>query len=58
MAEAIYKELEPIRQKRKELEAKPDYVAQVIKDGAERARKIAQATIDEVKAKMGLRGGL
>jgi len=58
LAEAIYKDLEPIRQKRKELEAKPDYVAEVIKDGAARARKIAQKTIDEVKEKTGLRGGL
>lgn len=58
LAEAIYKELEPIREKRKELEAKPEYVAQVIQDGAERARKLAQATVDEVKEKMGLRGGI
>ena len=58
LAEAIYKELEPIREKRKELEAKPEYVAQVIKDGAARARILAQKTIDEVKEKMGLRGGL
>lgn len=58
LAEAIYQELEPIREKRKELEAKPDYVAQVIQDGAARARKLAQTTIDEVKTKMGLKGGL
>lgn len=58
LAEAIYKDLEPIREKRKELEAKPEYVTQVIKDGAARARKLAQKTIDEVKEKMGLRGGL
>lgn len=58
LAEAIYKELEPIRQKRKELEANPKYVEQVIRDGAARARQIAQKTIDEVKTKMGLKGGL
>lgn len=58
LAESIYKELEPIRKKRQELESKPDYVAQVIKDGSMRARKLAQTTIDEVKEKMGLRGGL
>ena len=57
LAEAIYKELEPIREKRQELEAKPEYVGQVIKDGAARARILAQKTIDEVKAKMGLKGG-
>ncbi|MDZ7587130.1 MAG: tryptophan--tRNA ligase [Patescibacteria group bacterium] len=58
LAEVIYKELEPIRLKRKELETKPEYVMQVIKDGAERARKLAQKTIDEVKEKMGLKGGI
>lgn len=57
LAGAIYKELEPIRQKRKELEAKPEYVSQVIKAGASRARVLAQKTIDEVKEKMGLKGG-
>ena len=58
LAEAIYKDLEPIREKRKELEAKPEYVAEVIADGAVRARILAQKTIDEVKEKMGLKGGL
>ena len=58
LAEAIYKDLEPIREKRQKLEAKSEYVSQVIKDGAARARIIAQKTIDEVKEKMGLRGGL
>lgn len=58
LAEAIYKILEPIREKRKELEANPEYVTKVIKDGAERARKLAQATLREVKEKMGLRGGI
>lgn len=54
LAEAIYKELKPIQEKRKELEANPDYVEKVIKDGAEKARKIASQTIKEVKEKMGL----
>ena len=58
LAEAIYKDLEPIREKRKELEAKPEYVDEVIRIGGEKARKLAQITINEVKEKMGLRGGL
>lgn len=58
LAEAIFKELEPIQKRRKELEKQPEYVNQVIKDGAEKARKIARATLDEVKQKMGLTGGL
>jgi len=58
LSEAIFKDLKPIQAKRKELEAKPEYVAQVIKDGAARARILAQKTINEVKEKMGLKGGL
>lgn len=54
LAEAIDKELKPIREKRKELEAKPEYVEKVIKEGAEKARAIAKETMREVKSKMGL----
>lgn len=54
LAEAIYEELKPIQKKRKELESKPDYVEKVIKDGAEKARKVARGTLREVKEKMGL----
>jgi tryptophanyl-tRNA synthetase len=54
LAEAIYKELEPIQEKRKELEAKPEYIEKVISEGAEKARRIAAETLKEVKEKMGL----
>jgi len=54
LALAIDKELAPIREKRKELEAKPEYVEKVIIEGAERARVVAGATMAEVKEKMGL----
>lgn len=54
LAEAIDHELAPIREKRKELESKPEYVDGVIKEGAEKARVVASATVAEVKAKMGL----
>jgi tryptophanyl-tRNA synthetase len=57
LTEAIYTELTPIREKRLELESKPQYIDQVIRDGAERARSVARATVDEVKEKMGF-GGL
>ena len=43
-----------MQQKRKELEANPEYVDTIIKQGAERARAIAQQTVLEVKEKMGL----
>lgn len=55
LAEAIYEELRPIQAKRKELEADPDYVNKVIKEGAEKARKVASKTVEEVKQKMGLK---
>ena len=54
LAEAIYVELEPIQKRRVELEKNPDYVKQVIEEGAKKARVIASATLAEVKEKMGL----
>ena len=54
LSEAIFKELEPIQAKRKELEANPEFVDRVIKEGAEKARKVASETVKEVKEKMGL----
>lgn len=54
LAQAIYKTLKPIQEKRKNLEQNKKYVDQVIKEGAEKARKIAQKTLAEVQAKMGL----
>lgn len=54
LAEAIFLELEPIQNKRKELAANQDYVDQVIAQGAEKSRIIADQTINEVKQKMGL----
>ena len=54
LAKAIYKELQPIQKKRVELEKNPEYVDKVLKDGAEKARKVAQETVKEVRKKMGL----
>ncbi len=54
LAEAIYRELQPIQEKRKELEANPKYVDKVIAEGANKARAVARQTIEEVKEKMGL----
>lgn len=53
LAQAIYDELAPIRQKRLSLAADPSYVDQVIVNGAKRAREMAAETIKEVKEKMG-----
>lgn len=54
VSDAIYTELSPLRNRRRKFEVDTKYVDEVIKDGAERARKIAQQTVKEVKQKMGL----
>jgi len=52
LAEAIYEELKPIQERRKQL-TEAD-VNRVIAEGAERARAIAAKTVAEVRQKMGL----
>lgn len=47
--------LNPIRERSNELKADPDYVADVIRGGAERCREIAGATLQEVRQKLGIR---
>ena len=46
--------LEPFRARRAELESQPDYVQDVLDDGARRARVIAQKTMEEVREAMAL----
>ncbi len=54
IAKEIARSLEPFRQKRAELAAKPDYINDVLADGARRAQVIARETINEAKENMGL----
>jgi tryptophanyl-tRNA synthetase len=54
VAKEINKALEPFRQKRAELAAKPEYIKEVLEDGARRARVIARETLNEAKQRMGL----
>jgi len=54
LAEIIFEDFELVREKRKELEEDKEYVDKVIKEGAEKARVIAQKTLGETKEKMGL----
>lgn len=54
LAQAIYNDLKPIQDKRKELEENREFVDQVIAEGAEKARKVASETLQEVKHAMGL----
>ena len=54
ISEAIYKDLQPLQRQRKKIESDKNYVDKVIKEGAEKARKIASKTVKEVREKMGL----
>jgi tryptophanyl-tRNA synthetase len=54
LAQNIGSNLEPFRQRRAILASKPNYVAEVLADGAGRAEVIAKDTIKEVKEKMRL----
>jgi tryptophanyl-tRNA synthetase len=46
--------LDPIRERRRELEGKPDFVRTSLREGAEKARAIARETLDGAKKLMGL----
>ncbi|MBI4285975.1 MAG: tryptophan--tRNA ligase [Chloroflexi bacterium] len=54
LAELINAILKPLRERRAALAADPQYVTQVLADGARRAEAIAHVTLQEVKQKMGL----
>jgi len=54
LAEAINNALRPVRQRREELAKDPGYIADVLADGAERARAIACETLETVKKNMKL----
>ncbi|MBN1366425.1 MAG: tryptophan--tRNA ligase [Dehalococcoidales bacterium] len=55
LAKNMNEALAGIRERRADFAAKPDYVKEVLADGAKRARVIARATMDEVRQKIGLR---
>jgi tryptophanyl-tRNA synthetase len=52
--EAIVSYLEPIQERRRELESKPDYVRTVLDDGGRRARETAAETMGAVRRAMNL----
>jgi len=54
LAQTIYEDLKPFQEERARLEANPEYVDKVIREGAQKAKTIAQKTVKEVKEKMGL----
>ena len=54
LARAINELLEPIREKRKFYEDRPDDVRNILHEGTLRAREVAQRNMDEIISKMGL----
>jgi tryptophanyl-tRNA synthetase len=55
LAQAIYKELAPIQERRKYFEKRPKLVAEILEEGRVYCSKIARQTLAEVKEAMGLR---
>ena len=49
--------LEGFRERRRELAERPEYLREVVEDGARRARVIARETLEEVQERMGLKAG-
>ena len=54
LAQGINTTLKPFRERRRELEASPGYLEEVLQEGAHRARAIATVTLSEAKSRMGL----
>lgn len=54
LSEAIFNELKPIQEKRKEFENNPELIDRIISEGNRKAREVASETVKEVKEKMGL----
>ena len=54
LAQNINKELEPIREKRKYYEERPELVYKIISDGTARAQKVAKETMERIKKAMKL----
>ncbi len=54
LLEKISTYFEPYRTKRAELLARPDYVEDVLREGAKKARAVARATLDEARKACGL----
>ena len=54
LAANINKYLDPLRERRNDLQKRPDDVKEILDDGAKKARDIAKQTIGEVYERMGL----
>jgi len=56
LAELLIEYFKPYRQKRSDLENNLDFVEQVLKQGAQKARAVAGQTLDKVSKAVGLGG--
>ena len=54
ITEAINAELEPMRVRAREYEESPELIYSLLTEGAERARDVAEDTLKDVRAAMGL----
>ena len=54
LAKVVIDYFDPFRKKQKELLSRDVYVKEILNRGREKAQRIAQVTIQEVKEKMGL----
>jgi len=54
LAQEINTALEPLRERRSDLATKPDYIKEILTEGARRAQAIARETLREAKEKMRL----
>ncbi len=54
LAQSIVDYFGPFRERRLELQSRPEYVRAVVRDGAERASRVARQTLHEVKSVMNL----
>jgi tryptophanyl-tRNA synthetase len=57
VSETLNEYFRPVRARRRELEANPDYVRKILLSGIASARDVAQSTLDEVRASMNMNLG-
>ena len=57
LARAVNEVLEPIRERRAEIAAKPDEIQEIVMDGSSQARAIAQETMKDVRDAVRLKYG-
>ena len=54
LAEALIRSLAPLRERREAIAADRAAIRRVLAEGAEKARAIARATLDEVRQRIGI----